>query len=107
MQPMPVQPRIIAGQDPNRLAAALSSRSSQSRCQRGQVAAKDRVVAQLLRARQQQPDPPLGYAQFKHNVHRAILSQGGCADVIEIRHLGPPRLDRVDNQSYLSATRRP
>src|SRR5437667_651642 len=65
-------------------------------------------MARLLGPRQQHAELPFGFAQFKHNVHRGILSRGGCADVIEIQHFDPPRLDRSSTtQSYLSATRRP
>jgi transposase len=62
-------------------------------CQRRHIASPDRMAAQLLEAGQYFSEHPLHLAQFKSNVNRAIVHRGGYVSVIEIRRLGPPRLD--------------
>src|SRR5258706_11517903 len=52
----------------------------------------NRVTAHLLGARQNYPQPPLRFAQFKCDIHRGILFPGGCVGAIEIHRLGPLRL---------------
>src|SRR3982075_221560 len=95
MQAVPVEVRLVARQDAYRIPAApgLRSRIRQSRCQRRQIASRDRIAAQLLRARQHHTELPLRFAQFKNQVHRGILGRGGCVSVSELEHLVPPRLD--------------
>src|SRR5437660_1141193 len=76
--------RLIAGQNPNRLAQLLRLRSGsrQNTRQFRQVAAVDPITAHLLSASYHYPQLPLRLAQFKSNVNRGILASGGCVSVI-------------------------
>ncbi len=84
MQPVAVQPRLVAGQNANRPAQLLrlGAKPQKQTRQRRHVAAVDPVTAHLPGARQCHAQLPLRLAQLENNVNRGILASGRCVSVI-------------------------
>jgi hypothetical protein len=109
VQPVSLEARFVAGQDPHRQAglARLGADRGEPGGGRRKVASLDREAAHLLCAGKNDPELPIGLAQFPGDMHRGILTRGGRVRANEIRHLGPPRLDGWQSNPNLSTARRP